>query len=160
MPQVFALARRVEADARTELPLVRPNGHLARLAVVDPLDCELLTAREALPALIERGGGSIVIVASEAALVAPPGLAGYVASKTALIGLMRSLAVDYGSHRIRANAVCPPEAVGNFLYGVAHRTALEARTVARRREPLSVVSPQLLSGALNPSSKPSARRRA
>jgi RNA polymerase sigma factor (sigma-70 family) len=33
----------------------------------------------------------------------------------------------------RANAVSPPDAVGNFLYGVAHRTALEARTVARRR---------------------------
>lgn len=33
----------------------------------------------------------------------------------------------------RAKVVNPPDAVGNFLYGVAHRTALEARTAARRR---------------------------
>jgi RNA polymerase sigma factor (sigma-70 family) len=33
----------------------------------------------------------------------------------------------------RANAVNPPEAVGNFLFGVAYRTALEARTAVRRR---------------------------
>jgi meso-butanediol dehydrogenase / (S,S)-butanediol dehydrogenase / diacetyl reductase len=78
-----------------------------RAALDSNLTSAFLAAREALPALIERGGGSIVIVASEAALVAPPGLAGYVASKTALLGLMRSLAVDYGSRRVRANAVCP-----------------------------------------------------
>ena len=66
-----------------------------------------LTCREALPALLARGGGSIVVVASAAALAAPPSLAGYTAAKTGLIGLVRSLAVDYGHQGIRVNAVCP-----------------------------------------------------
>jgi NAD(P)-dependent dehydrogenase (short-subunit alcohol dehydrogenase family) len=71
------------------------------------LTSAFLTARETLPLLLERGGGSIVILSSEAALVAPPGLAGYVTSKTGLLGLVRSLAVDYGSRGVRVNALCP-----------------------------------------------------
>jgi NAD(P)-dependent dehydrogenase (short-subunit alcohol dehydrogenase family) len=71
------------------------------------LTSAFLAARESLPALLDRGGGTIVVVASEAALVAPPGLAGYIAAKTALLGLTRSLAVDYGPRGVRANAVCP-----------------------------------------------------
>jgi NAD(P)-dependent dehydrogenase (short-subunit alcohol dehydrogenase family) len=71
------------------------------------LTSAFVTCREALPALLSRGGGSIVIVASAAALAGPPGLAGYTAAKTGLIGLMRSLAVDYGPQGIRVNALCP-----------------------------------------------------
>jgi meso-butanediol dehydrogenase / (S,S)-butanediol dehydrogenase / diacetyl reductase len=78
-----------------------------RAALESNLTSAFLSAREALPAMLARGGGSIVVVASEAALVAPPGLAGYTAAKTALLGLTRSLAVDYGPLGIRANAVCP-----------------------------------------------------
>jgi NAD(P)-dependent dehydrogenase (short-subunit alcohol dehydrogenase family) len=64
-------------------------------------------ARAALPPLIERGGGSIVLVSSVAALVSGPEGVAYQASKAALLGLARSLAVDYGPKGIRANAVCP-----------------------------------------------------
>ena len=78
-----------------------------RGAIESNLTSAFLAAREALPAMLARGGGSIVVVASEAALVAPPDLAGYTAAKTALLGLTRSLAVDYGPRGVRANAVCP-----------------------------------------------------
>src|SRR5205814_7682159 len=71
------------------------------------LDTAFVAARAALPALIERGGGSIVIVSSLAGLFAGPGLAGYVTAKHALIGLTRSLARDYGPRGVRVNAVCP-----------------------------------------------------
>ena len=63
--------------------------------------------RAALPSLIERGGGSIVLVSSTAALVSGTENAAYVTSKTAMVGLVRSLAVDYGPLGIRANALCP-----------------------------------------------------
>jgi meso-butanediol dehydrogenase / (S,S)-butanediol dehydrogenase / diacetyl reductase len=63
--------------------------------------------RAALPSLLERGGGSIVLVSSVSGLVSGTESAAYVASKAAMIGLAKSLAVDYGPRGIRANALCP-----------------------------------------------------
>lgn len=63
-------------------------------------------ARAALPQLVERRG-SIVIVSSIAALASGPRMAGYSTAKAGLLGLMRSLAVDYGPSGVRVNAVCP-----------------------------------------------------
>jgi len=63
--------------------------------------------RSALPALLERGGGSIVLVSSVSGLVSGTEGAAYQTSKAALLGLARSLAVDYGPKGIRANSVCP-----------------------------------------------------
>lgn len=67
----------------------------------------LRLVRAALPSLIERGGGSIVLVSSVSGLVSGTDSAAYVTSKAAMIGLARSLAVDYGPQGVRANAVCP-----------------------------------------------------
>ncbi len=67
----------------------------------------LVVVRAALPALLERGGGSIILVSSVNGLASAPRSAAYDASKAGLIGLTRSLAVDYGPRGIRANAVCP-----------------------------------------------------
>jgi meso-butanediol dehydrogenase/(S,S)-butanediol dehydrogenase/diacetyl reductase len=64
-------------------------------------------ARAAIPVMIEGGGGSIVNVSSVAATVAPGNMAAYATSKAAVLGLTRSLAVDYGPSGIRANALCP-----------------------------------------------------
>lgn len=55
----------------------------------------------------KSGGGVIVNVASEAGLVGIPKRCIYSVSKAALIGLTRSLAVDYVEYGIRVNAVCP-----------------------------------------------------
>jgi NAD(P)-dependent dehydrogenase (short-subunit alcohol dehydrogenase family) len=63
--------------------------------------------RAAIPALVERGGGSIVLVSSISGVVAAPSSAAYVASKAALIGLAASIAVDHAAQGIRANALCP-----------------------------------------------------
>ena len=67
---------------------------------------EFLVVRAALPSLVERRG-NIVLVSSLSAFVSSPASAAYVASKAALIGLARSLAVDYGPSGVRANAICP-----------------------------------------------------
>ena len=64
-------------------------------------------ASAAIPHLVERGGGSIVNVASIAGLVAGFGATGYSTSKGGLIMLTRSLAVRHGRDGIRVNALCP-----------------------------------------------------
>ena len=63
--------------------------------------------RSAIPALRRRGGGAIVLVSSALAHAAVPGVAGYVACKAGLLGLMRAMAMDHAAERIRVNAVCP-----------------------------------------------------
>lgn len=65
------------------------------------------TAGAALPALIERGGGSIVNISSVAGLMGGPYAAGYCTSKSAILGLTKSMAIDYGPHGIRVNTLCP-----------------------------------------------------
>ncbi|WP_091470876.1 SDR family NAD(P)-dependent oxidoreductase [Paenarthrobacter nitroguajacolicus] len=62
--------------------------------------------RAALPHLLATRG-SIVGVASAAALRATPGIAGYDATKAALAMLIQTVAIDYGPEGIRANSVCP-----------------------------------------------------
>lgn len=66
-----------------------------------------LCMRHAIPLMLRGGGGSIVNVASIAALVATPNFAAYSASKGALLALTRTAAVEYATSGIRANALCP-----------------------------------------------------
>ena len=66
-----------------------------------------LCCKHAIPGMIARGGGSIVNVASVAALVGLKNRAAYCASKGAVVALTRALAVDHVEDGVRVNAVCP-----------------------------------------------------
>jgi meso-butanediol dehydrogenase / (S,S)-butanediol dehydrogenase / diacetyl reductase len=71
------------------------------------LSSPLRIARAALPSMLERGGGSIVLVSSVMGLFASARSVAYATTKAALLGLARSLAVDFGPRGVRANVVCP-----------------------------------------------------
>jgi meso-butanediol dehydrogenase/(S,S)-butanediol dehydrogenase/diacetyl reductase len=64
-------------------------------------------SRHAISKMRERGGGSIVNVASVLGLVGNPDAHAYTAAKGAMINLTRSMAVAYGKDGIRTNVVCP-----------------------------------------------------
>ena len=66
-----------------------------------------LTARAALPHMIDGGGGAIVFMASTVALAGMKGIAAYSASKGAVVALTRQMAADYADQNIRVNAVAP-----------------------------------------------------
>jgi NAD(P)-dependent dehydrogenase (short-subunit alcohol dehydrogenase family) len=70
------------------------------------LKSAFLCAREALPSMLERGGGVVVNVASVQSFITQKGGAAYTTSKTALLGLTRAIAVDYAP-TVRCVAVCP-----------------------------------------------------
>ena len=79
---------------------------LERAGHIDVLICSAGGMGNCLPSLIARRG-NVLFVASIASLAAGPQACGYVTAKHAVIGLMRSVARDYGPQGVRANAICP-----------------------------------------------------
>jgi len=63
--------------------------------------------RAVLPSMISRHHGRIVLVSSINAVLAPSAMTLYDMTKTGVLGIMRSLAVDHGRDGVRVNAVCP-----------------------------------------------------
>jgi 3alpha(or 20beta)-hydroxysteroid dehydrogenase len=66
-----------------------------------------LGMRAVIPGMAQRKAGSVINVASVAALVGLPGSIPYQASKAAVLGLTRGAAVSYGPDNVRVNAICP-----------------------------------------------------
>lgn len=65
-----------------------------------------LCSREALPAMVASGGGSMVHMSSVNGLTGI-GLTAYSAAKSGILALSRNIATQYGRHGIRSNAICP-----------------------------------------------------
>jgi NAD(P)-dependent dehydrogenase (short-subunit alcohol dehydrogenase family) len=72
------------------------------------LTSAFLCAKYQVPAMIQRGAGSIIFTSSFVGhAIGMPGMLAYAASKAGLVGLMRVLAVQYGASGIRANGLAP-----------------------------------------------------
>jgi len=81
--------------------------------------------RQAVPMLKQNQGGSIINIASGAALFGCPLRSPYVASKWAVIGLTKTWAMELGPHNIRVNAICPGSVAGERIDAVIERDATE-----------------------------------
>ncbi|WP_135550099.1 SDR family NAD(P)-dependent oxidoreductase [Paenibacillus cymbidii] len=66
-----------------------------------------LLSKRAIPEMLKRGGGSIVNTSSVMASLTEPGYSAYTASKAAIIGLTKEIAVSYAEKGIRCNAIAP-----------------------------------------------------
>lgn len=98
------------------------------------LTAPMLLAQAAIPVMMARGSGSIVLVSSMRGVAGGHGMAAYEAAKSALLGLTRSIAIDYGRSGVRCNAVCP-----GLILSERGRDWYEA--AAWRREAMDAVVP-------------------
>jgi NAD(P)-dependent dehydrogenase (short-subunit alcohol dehydrogenase family) len=87
--------------------------------------------RAAIPHLRAAGGGAVVNVGSQFALVGCLSSPAYCASKAGLIGLTRAMAVDHASEGIRVNCVCPGPVDTPMLAGTSATPELTTRERTR-----------------------------
>lgn len=93
---------------------INPEGGVAEVDLNDwqavlstNLNAPFLLMREVIPHMKEKGGGSVINIASLGGLRCLSGRVAYCTTKAALIMLTKQAAADYGKYNIRFNAVCP-----------------------------------------------------
>jgi len=83
----------------------------------------LRTVRAALPGMLERGSGSIINMASAcSSVIGAPNRFVYGTTKAAVLGLTKSVAIDYITKGIRCNAICPGTVESPSLHDRLHAT--------------------------------------
>jgi NAD(P)-dependent dehydrogenase (short-subunit alcohol dehydrogenase family) len=117
------------------------DAEYARVMAIN-VTAPFMLCRAVLPAMAQRGGGRIVNVASTAALKGFRYTSVYCASKHALLGLTRALALEWAAKNITVNAVCPgwtdTEMFARSAQTVSKTTG---RTEAEGREALTKMIP-------------------
>lgn len=78
-----------------------------RAVLAVTLDGVFHASKAALPHLVARGGGSIIHIASVEGMHGAANHAAYVTGKSALLGLAKSMAIDYGTKGVRVNCISP-----------------------------------------------------
>jgi NAD(P)-dependent dehydrogenase (short-subunit alcohol dehydrogenase family) len=107
-----AFGGRLDALVNNAAGLLRKDSHELSVDEMDTLwqvnvRGVLLLSGAVLPAMVASGGGSIVNVSSVSALRGTPRRALYAATKAALDGITRAMAMEYGPRGVRVNSVAP-----------------------------------------------------
>ena len=107
------------------LPVEAISPEAWRQTMAVNIDGQFYCTRRAVPLLKQAGGGSIINISSTAGLFGYPLRSPYAASKWAVIGLTKTLAMELGEFNIRVNAICPGSINGPRMDQVI---AMEAAT--------------------------------
>ena len=99
--------------------------------------------RAALPAMLDRGWGRIINIASIAGKTGAPYIAAYAASKHGVLGMTRSLALEVAAKGITVNAICPGYVDTEMTTrGIENITAKTGRSAAEGLAAIKRMSPQ------------------
>lgn len=102
---VGVLVNNAARDDRHPTPEVEPEYFDERMAT--NFRHQFFASQAVLPDMIELGGGAIISLSSIVPMVGMGGMPIYAAAKSAVVGLARSLARDYGRHNVRVNVIAP-----------------------------------------------------
>lgn len=102
---IAVLVNNAALDERHSLEALTPERFDALLGV--NLKHMLFAAQAVLPDMIDAGAGSIINFSSISWMAGSGGMPVYTAAKSAVLGLTRSLARDYGKHGVRVNTITP-----------------------------------------------------
>ena len=110
------------------------DAHWARTFAIN-LTAQVQLVRECLPHLTQSGAGRVVNIASTEGLGATKGISAYTASKTGVIGLTRSLAVELAGRGITVNCICPGAVNTGMTSNINddHKQLFARRRVALKR---------------------------
>jgi len=95
------------AGSAESMPFLKTERAFWDRLIAENATSAFLVSRAFIGGMADRGAGRIVMVASVSGKQGAPYIAAYVASKHAMLGLMRSLAAEFGPKGVRVNAVCP-----------------------------------------------------
>jgi len=124
-------------------PFLRTSSDMMRHLIEVNLIGTHTCTQQVLPAMIDAGWGRVVNISSLAGLSGQPYIAAYCASKHAVIGLTRTLALEIVKKGITANAVCPAYVeTGMVDRGVENIQSITGMSVEKARAELAKKSPQ------------------
>lgn len=109
------------AGTATSAPFLKSGPHLFEEMLVMHLRAPVLISQAVLPAMLARGAGRIVNVASIAGLQGGPYISAYASAKHAMVGLTRALAAEYRDKGVTVNAVCPGYVDTQLVSGAMER---------------------------------------
>lgn len=146
----------LNAGTASSAPLADTADSDWRCALDTNLTAPFRFLRRAVPSMLERGWGRIVVVASMAAKRGDPYVSAYTASKHGVLGLVRSAAAELARSGITVNAVCPGYVVTDMtddtiatISQKTGRTPEQARAALEAKQPIGrLITPEEVAEAV------------